>query len=618
MRASRFVNVLSTAAMWVVLTHASNATAQAWSFKGVVAAGEQFDAVAGPAGKVHLVSSGYYEIDKQENVLVSESQGETAQNHLWAFLFPPAIAVGPDGTVHVVVRDGGGYDGWLNLRYKRRDPSGAWTGGTTYSSPTKWNWNVGVADDGKGNVHLLASSHGGGGSVWADLQLFQDGGAAASHVGTLSNVYRVDYEARLRARDGKVYFATSNAFTASHAYFSHGAGGAGVGGELKSNLQTLHAGAGSEKGFPDMAIDGLGNVHYTYGSGHTNHDSFPSSTAGCVPGEVHYAKFDAGGNRAFPADRTVFTGLGVWHLSVGLSAVGASDDGNTVVAVALRSPDHKEAGNSDMLWSVSTDGGASWSAPQDLGVNTHAGEGRRRPRVVALGSKFFLFYRDQSIPGISLATLAFSEAAPAAPATPLNLTATPRSESQIDVCWLDNAADEEGFVLERKGGGQFAEIVSAGANTVCHSDTGLEPGSAYTYRVRAFAGGAFSDYSNEATAPTHGTPGAPMDAGTEEDASPDAATGTQGPWPVVDGGQEPASEAQGNAFYLHPTEEADGCACSTRRPVFATAPMLSVGLTLLLLCRRRRSASPLYPSAPKPQKVGPERSLRETCRVPRC
>ena len=589
MRTSPFVNVLSAAAIWIVLTHASPVIAQTWSFKGVVAAGEQIDAVAGPAGKVHLISSGYYEIDKQENVLVSESQGETAQNHLWAFMFPPAIAVGPDGTVHVVVRDGGGYDGWLNLRYKRRDPSGGWTGGYVYNSATKWNWNVGVADDGKGNVHLLASNHGGGGSVWADLRLFQDGSAAASHVGTLSNVYRVDYEARMRARDGKVYFATSNAFTSSNAYFSRAAGGAGVGGELKNNMQALGAGTGSEKGFPDLAIDGLGNVHFTYGSGHTNHGNFPGSTAGCVPGEVHYAKFDASGNKAFPSDRTVFTGLGVWHLSVGLSAVSASDDGNTVVAVALRSPDHKEAGNSDILWSVSTDGGASWSAPQDLGVNTHAGEGRRRPRLVALGSKFFLFYRDQSIPGISLATLSFPEAAPAAPATPLNLTATARSESQIDVCWVDNAAGEDGFVVERKASGQFEETASAGANTICHSDTGLEPGRAYTYRVRAFAGGAFSDYSNQATVSTHGSPGALMDAGTEEDASPDAATGPQGPWPDFDGGQAPGPEGRGNTFYLHPTEEADGCACSTRRPVFATVPTLSAGLALLLLCRRRRS-----------------------------
>jgi hypothetical protein len=591
MRPFHYVNILSAAATWIVLSHASPAIAQAWSFRGVVAAGEQLDAVAGPAGKVHLVSSGYHEIDKQENVLVSESQGETAQNHLWAFLFPPAIAVGPDGTVHVVVRDGGGYDGWLNLRYKRRDPSGVWTSGYAYSTPTKWNWNVGVADDGKGHVHLLASNHGGGGSVWADLQLFQHGGAAASLEGTLTNVYRVDYEARMRARDGKVYLATSNAFTSSSAYFSHGPGGPGVGGALKNNMQALQSGTGSEKGFPDLAIDGLGNVHYTYGSGHTNHDSFPGSTAGCVPGEVHYAKFDASGNRVLPSDRTVFTGLGVWHLSVGLSAVGASDDGNTVVAVALRSPDDKEAGNSDILWSVSTDGGASWSAPQDLGVNTHAGEGRRRPRLVALGSKFFLFYRDQSIPGISLATLAFPEAAPVAPATPLNLTATAQSESQIEVCWLDNVADEDGFVVERRGGEQFTEIASSGANTICHTDTGLAPGTAYTYRVRAFTGGMFSDYSNEAAASTHGASGAPMDAGTEEDANSAAETGPQGPWPEFDGGQEPTSEGQGNAFYLHPTDEADGCACATRRPVFATVPALSVGLALLLLCRRRRPSS---------------------------
>jgi uncharacterized protein (DUF1684 family) len=52
MRALSVVNVLSAAATSIVLAHAFPAIAQAWRFRGVVAAGEQFD--AGPSGVVRL------------------------------------------------------------------------------------------------------------------------------------------------------------------------------------------------------------------------------------------------------------------------------------------------------------------------------------------------------------------------------------------------------------------------------------------------------------------------------------------------------------------------------------------------------------------------------------
>jgi Fibronectin type III domain len=573
----------AVAAGFALLLTQSSALAQQWNFKGVVADGEQLDAVAGPAGKIHLLSSGYHQLDKDENVVVSESQGESAQNYLWAFMFPPAIAVGPDGTVHTVVREGGGFDGWLDLRHRRRDPSGNWDGGYTYSTPTKWNWNVGVADDGAGNVHLLASNHGGGGSVWADLEVYLGGDGSATNQGSISNAYRVDYEARMRGRGGKIYLATSNAFTSSDAYFSHAIGGSGLASQFGANLQSLHAGSGAEKGFPDLAIDGLGNVHFMYGSGHTNHDNFPGNTSGCVPGEVHYNKFDANGNKLFPSDSTVFTGLGVWHLSVGLSAVGASDDGNTVVAVALRSPDDKEAANSDILWAASSDGGATWSAPQDLGVNTHAGEGRRRPRLAALGSKFFLFYRDQSTQGISLATIAFPELAPAAPT---DLTAVATSTSQIDVCWQENASNEEGLVVERKQDGSFQEITVTAADTKCFSDTDLSPATNYTYRVRAFLGESSSEYSNEASATTHAS--STSDAGVP----PDGSTADDAAWTPIEGGADaPVEDGDSTPTSAFRPEAAEGCACRTRPSTPSTAYFLPSGLALLLLCRRRRATT---------------------------
>lgn len=578
--------VFSSAAL-ALLSLATPVFAQSWDLRGVVLRGEQIDAVAGPDGRIHLVADRYHQIDRDGNVVLSEVAGDPEQNILWAFMYPPALSVAPDGTVHVVSRQKtrSSWDGWLDLRYQRRAPGGGWNAGYLLAAPTKWNWNVGVADDGRGHVHLMSSNHGGGGSVWADLRFFTDAGGAPADVGRMSNVYRVDYEARLRGHGGRVYFASSNSFTSSSAYFSHATGGAAdLAAQLAGNLQQLRAGSGSNKGFPDMAIDGLGNVHYTYGSGYTNHSSFPGSTAGCVQGEVHYVRFDASGNRAFPMDRTLFTNLGVWHLSIGLSAVGVSDDGSTVVAVALRSPDHKEAGNSELLWAVSRDGGASWSEPQSLGVRAFGGEGRQRPRLVALGSKFFLFYKANGTVGTSLAMITFPEARPRAPS---DLVATPVgggiAVSRIQPCWRDNASDEDGYALERREeGGTFAEVATTGPNISCYNDLRVEPGRAYAYRVRAVRRGVYSTYSNEASATAPELPPPPpSDAGFERDAGDPSVDAGRAEAP--DGGTRPSPADAGAPDARDPVDRrtmAGGCAVDGGGACW--------GAWLLLLARRRR------------------------------
>ena len=95
-------------------------------------------------------------------------------------------------------------------------------------------------------------------------------------------------------------------------------------------------------------------------------------------------------------------GVGSWHLSCVCTAIAASDDGDSVLAIGLLSDGSASATNSDLLWAYSLDGGASWSDPQDTGQNSNAGEGRSRPRIVALGEKFFLFYNDTANSGISM------------------------------------------------------------------------------------------------------------------------------------------------------------------------------------------------------------------------
>lgn len=93
---------------------------------------------------------------------------------------------------------------------------------------------------------------------------------------------------------------------------------------------------------------------------------------------------------------------------------------------------------------------------------------------------------------------------PSIPTGPTNLAATAVSSSRIDLTWRDNSNLETGYRLERatSASGLFAQIAILGANIAEYSDTGLEPSTSYSYRVRAQSVSGGSSYSNVATATT--------------------------------------------------------------------------------------------------------------------
>ncbi|MBI3961885.1 MAG: fibronectin type III domain-containing protein [Deinococcus sp.] len=90
------------------------------------------------------------------------------------------------------------------------------------------------------------------------------------------------------------------------------------------------------------------------------------------------------------------------------------------------------------------------------------------------------------------------------PLPPANLTVTAVSSSQTNLSWQDNSTDEKGFKIERRLGldGTWAQIAGVGANITTYQDSGLEAGSNYSYRVRAYNAQGDSGYSNEAQATT--------------------------------------------------------------------------------------------------------------------
>ena len=86
----------------------------------------------------------------------------------------------------------------------------------------------------------------------------------------------------------------------------------------------------------------------------------------------------------------------------------------------------------------------------------------------------------------------------AVPAAPSGLSASGTTSTFTNLTWTDNASNETGFKLERKlGSGSYGLIASPGANATSYSDSGLAPGSSYTYRVTATNGTGNSAASNE-------------------------------------------------------------------------------------------------------------------------
>jgi M6 family metalloprotease-like protein len=90
------------------------------------------------------------------------------------------------------------------------------------------------------------------------------------------------------------------------------------------------------------------------------------------------------------------------------------------------------------------------------------------------------------------------------PAAPSSLTATTTGHYSIDVMWVDNSSNEEGFSLERKESGDtnWTVVTDLGPNTTSFSDSGLIEGTAYEYQVKAYNSAGDSIYSNTGTATT--------------------------------------------------------------------------------------------------------------------
>ncbi|MBI2513291.1 MAG: cellulase family glycosylhydrolase [Opitutae bacterium] len=97
----------------------------------------------------------------------------------------------------------------------------------------------------------------------------------------------------------------------------------------------------------------------------------------------------------------------------------------------------------------------------------------------------------------------------AAPQAPSGLAASVASTSQVNLTWVDNAANEDGFELDRATNSTFTTglvTTALAANTTSQSATGLAAATTYYFRVRASSSVGASAYSSTASATTSSTP----------------------------------------------------------------------------------------------------------------
>ena len=96
-----------------------------------------------------------------------------------------------------------------------------------------------------------------------------------------------------------------------------------------------------------------------------------------------------------------------------------------------------------------------------------------------------------SIGKVSVLAGEVTQAPPAAPAAPDNLTATPLSPTSVRIAWADRSDNETSFLIERADDVNFTTgrvAFGVGANETSYTDTTVSPGTTYYYRMAALNG----------------------------------------------------------------------------------------------------------------------------------
>jgi len=117
-----------------------------------------------------------------------------------------------------------------------------------------------------------------------------------------------------------------------------------------------------------------------------------------------------------------------------------------------------------------------------------------------------LFPRCLAALGLGLFCAVASAAAP--PAAPSRLAAVPLTPTAVKLTWKDRATGATEYRVEvRTLDGAFEDVGAVPAGSREAEVQGLQPATAYVFRIRAGRSGTFSEYSRDAAVTTFAVPG---------------------------------------------------------------------------------------------------------------
>lgn len=415
--------------------------------RGIVAPGVQFSAEADDT-TVHIISQRYVQIDAVGTVLADERDvGDGLQGPLDMY---PAIALGPDGSVHVVTRNGGSGPGGTTVDYAVRAAAGGWSAPLTIGGSVPRNYSVGVAVPSGGRVFVSVSRVAGDSDSRIDLYAVE-GGVASLQGSTPQGWLRPDGDYRLVSAGNAAVLASGSPWPNGSTFFALAADASGdVMAQWEAGV-VEHTSGSNRRGGPSLTVDGGGLVHLGYGG----------------ESAQYYARYDNAGT-SLGGDVQVMDNLGTWHLSYGNGDVVASPDGMLVVAVGLQNLDGDQtSAGASILLAESVDGGATFGPPVDTGLVTDGGEGRMRPRLLEVEGTAMLLYRDNALGGIALATAPWFDEEPEGTTGQEPGTTTDAGES---------SGDGAGTTGDDGPGGETG-VAGSTSGTGTSGATGLEPTS---------------------------------------------------------------------------------------------------------------------------------------------
>jgi titin len=230
-------------------------------------------------------------------------------------------------------------------------------------------------------------------------------------------------------------------------------------------------------------------------------DTTDYSDTGLVPGTQHYYRVRAFNSTATSAYSNVASATTVQIPPAAPSRLIAAPSGNSQVNLSWTDNSDNESG---FKIERSIDGVNFFllaTVPPNLDddVSTLV----YQDSVPANGTYSYRVLAFNSAGNSNYSNIAVATTPQLPPTAPSGLIANSSGTSLVNLAWVDNSSNEDGFKLERSiDGVTYIQIAVVGANSFAYTDTGVAAATTYYYRVRAYNAVGNSDYSNLANATT--------------------------------------------------------------------------------------------------------------------